>query len=63
MIVVPYGKMREIAKAFGVDESMVSKSLRNKRNGDLAKKIRHVALTQFDGVEMQQVNKTDTKKQ
>ena len=57
MIMVGHGKMQEIAKVFGISESMVSKSLRGHRKGSLAKKIRYVALTQFGGREMQAVAK------
>jgi len=55
IIMVGHGKMQKIAQAFGVSEAMVSMSLRAKRKGDLAIKIRHVALTQYGGTEMQAV--------
>lgn len=57
MIMVEQGKIQEIAKAFGCHYSMVSHALKGNRNSPLAKKIRHVALTQYDGVEMVPVEK------
>lgn len=61
MVMVEHGKMQEIAKAFGCTVAMVSYSLKGRRNGEMAKKIRHVALTQYDGVEMIPVQKSDKK--
>jgi len=58
IILVHRGNTKKIAAAFGVTKSMVSMSLRGHRMGELAKKIRHVALTQYGGVEMEPVNKT-----
>lgn len=55
VIMVGYGKVRKIAYVFGCSESMVSKSLHGHKNNELAVKIRHVALTQFGGIEMQPV--------
>lgn len=57
MISVGHGKAKEIAKVFGVSTGMVSMSLKGKRNGALALKIRYVALTQYDGVELTPVEK------
>ncbi len=62
IIMVGHGKVSEIAKVFGCTNGMVSLSLRDRRKGDLAKKIRHVALTQFDGVEMKPVKKDTNNK-
>jgi hypothetical protein len=62
MIAVGYGKVRKIAKAFNCSESMVSKSLNGYKDNELSKKIRHVALTQFGGVEMQAVKKDTNEK-
>lgn len=56
IIMVRYGGVRKLAKVFGVSEAYVSKSLRGHAGGDRARKIRHVALTQMDGMEMEQVN-------
>ncbi len=56
IIMVKYGSVRKLAKVFGLSEAYVSKSLRGHTGGDKARKIRHVALTQFDGVIMQEVN-------
>ena len=58
IIMVEYGSLKKIAKVFKVSVPMVSMSLRGHRMGELAKKIRHVALTQYGGVEMEPVNKT-----
>ncbi len=55
IIRVEYGKVRKIAKVFGCSESMVSESLSGYKNTTLSKKIRHVALTQFGGKELQEV--------
>lgn len=52
---VRYGDVRKLAKAFGVSEAYVSKSLRGHAGGDRARKIRHVAKEQYGGVEMQAV--------
>lgn len=57
IIMVGHGKVREIARVFKITESMVSMSLRGKRDTELAKKIRHVALTQYGGVEMKPVKR------
>ncbi len=62
IIMVDHGKVKKIANVFKVTEAMVSMSLRGKRNGDLAKKIRHTALEQFDGVEMKPVKKDTNEK-
>lgn len=52
-ITVEHCKQKDIAKAFKCTTSMVSKALRGKKNTELAKRIRYVALTQYDGQEMQ----------
>lgn len=54
-ILVKYGSVRKLAKAFGVSESLVSQALRGQQNGEKAKKIRHVALSQYGGVEFQNI--------
>lgn len=56
MIMVEHGGVRKLAKAFNVSEAMISLSLRGKRTGELAKKIRHVAKEQYGGVEMQAIS-------
>lgn len=56
---VRYGGVRKLAKVFGVSEAYVSKSLRGHAGGDRARKIRHVALTQFEGVEMEPADKSE----
>jgi len=60
IIRVEYGKVRKIAKAFGCSESMVSESLNGYKNTMLSIKIRHVALTQFGGKELQEVKQEYT---
>lgn len=62
IIMVAHGNVGKIAQAFNVSKALVSLSLRGHRLGDRAKKIRHVALTEYDGVEMMPVNKSDKKK-
>lgn len=57
IIMVPHGKVVEIAKVLGISKAMVSHSLRGQKNNELAKKIRHVALEQYDGVIMKQVGR------
>lgn len=59
IIMVKYGSVRKLAKAFGVSESCISQALRGHKNGANAKKIRHVALTQFEGVEMAPADKSE----
>lgn len=54
---VDYGVVRKLAKAFNISESYVSRALRYDRDGDRAKKIRHVALTQYDGLEMESIKR------
>ena len=53
---------KETQKFFDISKAMVSMSLRGKRNGELAKKIRHTALEQYGGVEMKPVNKDTNEK-
>lgn len=59
IIMVGHGKAQEIAKVFNITKAMVSMSLRGKRKGEKAKKIRHVALNQFGGVEMKPIDKDE----
>ncbi len=51
-IYVPYGVGRKLTKVFGCTLQMVSVALAGKRNTELAKKIRHTALTQYGGTEI-----------
>ncbi|MGE4585835.1 MAG: hypothetical protein AB7D05_00670 [Mangrovibacterium sp.] len=55
-IVVEYGKVTKIANVFKVTNAMVSKALRGKTNTALAKKIRQVAIKQYDGRKMRFVS-------
>jgi predicted transcriptional regulator len=63
IIMVGHGKANKIARALKVSKSMVSMSLKGRVKSEKAKKIRYVALTQYGGIEMQQVDslKTSTK--
>lgn len=54
-IKVEHGDGGKIARVFGVTNAMVSKALKGKGYSDLARKIRHVALTQYKGREMVEV--------
>lgn len=50
---VPFGNTAKLAKVFGVTSSYVSQCLNGKKgNADKAKRIRHTALTQYDGKEL-----------
>ncbi len=51
-IYVPYGVGRKLTEIFGCTLQMVSVALAGKKNTDLAKKIRHTALTQYNGKEI-----------
>lgn len=58
-IVIDRGQMKEIAKLFQCTDMAVSMALNFKRNSLLAKKIRMVAIKDFDGV----IIERQTKKQ
>jgi predicted transcriptional regulator len=60
-IIVEHGVSIQIARMFGVTSAMVGKALHGKGNTELAKKIRHVALTQYGGKKIRFV-KTEKKK-
>ncbi|WP_168354586.1 hypothetical protein [Palleniella muris] len=51
-IILEYGKIAEIAKVMDCTRTMVSLSLNYRKNSFLARKIRHVAKTQFEGIEV-----------
>ena len=51
-IVMERGAVSKIARSLGCTKEMVSKSLNYKKDTELAKKIRHVACTQYGGVEL-----------
>jgi len=51
-IIVEYGKVNQIADAMNCTRVMVSKSLNYHKNSPLARKIRYIAVTQFDGKEI-----------
>jgi hypothetical protein len=52
-IIVAHGANGKIAKAFGVTNAMVGKALHGRGDSDLSKKIRYVAITQYEGQEVQ----------
>jgi len=57
MIEVPHAKRKELIAVCGATYPTVRKALNGFQETKLAKKIRHVALTQFDGVEYEIVKK------
>ena len=57
-IIVKHGDKLKIAKVFNVTSGMVGAALNGRRNSDLAKKIRYVATSQYDGKMMQPVEPT-----
>ncbi len=56
IILIEYNVAKEMADLMGCSKTMVSLSLQGKRNSDLAKKIRNVALTQYGGIEKEPFN-------
>lgn len=58
LIKVPHGGVGKIANALSCSKGLVSLVLGGRDvASETAKKIRHVALTQYDGVEMKPVEK------
>ncbi|MDD4747121.1 MAG: hypothetical protein RBR35_07125 [Salinivirgaceae bacterium] len=56
LIKIPHGKGRRLARIFGCTPARVSQALNgNLPDNELTKKIRYVALTQYDGVELESV--------
>lgn len=51
-ILVEYGVGRKLTKVFSCTLTMVSLALSGKKNTELAQKIRHTALTQYNGKEI-----------
>lgn len=51
-IVLDYGCVGRIAKLMGCTQKMVSLSVNFRKDSALARKIRHVAVEQFGGVEI-----------
>ena len=51
-IVLDYGKANMIAKTFKCSREMVSKALHFKKNSELARKIRYVAVKEYGGIEV-----------
>ena len=51
-IVVPYGAGKRIARVMGVTTVMVSESLSGRKCTKTAERIRHRALNDFGGVEI-----------
>ncbi len=56
-IIVPHGSGKKLSKIFKCSEGTVSDALSGHYDSELSKKIRHVALTQFEGVEMAIIKK------
>lgn len=56
-IVVKHGYQENLAKIFKVSNAFVSNALRGKQYGEKAIKIRHVAMTQFEGKELIELKK------
>jgi hypothetical protein len=50
-ILVPHGKISKLMKAFNTTCPTVRAALRYQTNTDLARKIRHAAVTVFGGAE------------
>lgn len=57
-IEVRHGDKLKIARVFNVTSSMVGASLNGRRSSELAKKIRFVAMSQYNGKMMQAVPPT-----
>lgn len=53
------GQGKELAKAFNCTPARVSQALNGIGAEDLTKKIRHVALKEYGGVELSPVNSTN----
>ncbi len=50
---VPYGKVKKIAEAFGCTPQMVNGALAGRKTSNLAKRIRYVAIKEYEGKEIQ----------
>ncbi len=51
-IILEYGKVKQLAWTFRCSREMVSKALHFKKNSELARKIRYVAVQQYGGIEI-----------
>ena len=51
-IILDYGKCSALARSMQVTRETVSRALSYKKNSELARKIRYVAKTQYDGIEI-----------
>lgn len=56
-IIVDRGVGKKIAKLMGITTEMVSKSLNFKKNSILARKVRYMAIKDFEGVVIGKNNK------
>lgn len=56
-IIVDRGVGKKIAKLMGITTEMVSKSLNFKKNSILARKVRYMAIKDFEGVVIGENNK------
>lgn len=50
---------QKLMKIFGVGKGTISMALNGYRDSETSKKIRHTALTQFNGIELAPVTKDD----
>lgn len=48
-IIIQHGQQVKLAEVFGCTQGMVANALNFNRDSELAKKIRHVAITQYGG--------------
>jgi len=55
---VSHEQRLQLMKAFGVSKAVVSYALNGRRSNATSKRIRHVALTQYNGYEVAPVSKT-----
>lgn len=51
-IVLSHGDAKRLALSMGCTREMVSKALNYKKNTELARRIRHVARSQYGGTEI-----------
>ena len=50
---IPYGKRKDLAKRMGCSQTTVANALHFKRDSELARRIRSVALNEFSGFEVE----------
>lgn len=52
-ISIPYGKRKDLAQKLGCSQTTVANALHFKRDSELARRIRSVALNEFSGFEVE----------